>query len=327
MRRIRQALFLTSMTVLPGCEGVQSVFTARAPEAQSVVVLSWILFIGAAVIFVAVMALLAWAVLSRGRRPPVKPTTIIMAGGFIFPAVTLLALLTYGVTLSARLTSAPAEEPLRIHVTGHMWWWEVFYEGPGGEPIETANELRLPLGRPVAVTVTTGDVIHSFWIPNLTGKIDMIPGRVNEITFTPAEPGIMRGQCAEFCGQQHAKMAFYAVVLPPEEFEAWLASQAGPAREPITEELEAGRAAFIEQGCGACHAVRGLPGAAGDIGPDLTHVGSRLLIAGWLEGSVGNFGGWIASAQHIKPGNRMPSFDQLDGPSLRAMAVWLESLE
>ena len=327
MRWICRALLLTIMPLLSGCEGVQSVFTPRTPEADSVVTLSFVLFSGAAVIFVGVMGLLAWAILSRGRRPPVRPTTIIMAGGFIFPAVTLVVLLSYSVMLSARLTSPPPVEPLRIHVNGHMWWWEVLYEGPDGEEIETANEIRLPVGRPVVVTVTTEDVIHSFWVPNLTGKIDMIPGHVNEIAFTPAEAGVMRGQCAEFCGRQHAKMAFYAVVEQPEDFEAWFQSQAGPAREPSTQELEAGRAAFVDQGCGACHAVRGVPGAVGDIGPDLTHVGSRLLIAGWLDGSVGNFGGWIASAQHIKPGNRMPSFDQLDGPTLRAMSAWLESLE
>ena len=327
MRWICRALLLTIMSVLSGCEGVQSVFTPRTPEAETVLTLSFVLFSGAAVIFVAVMGLLAWAILSRGRRPPVRATTIIMAGGFIFPAVTLTVLLTYSVMLSARLTSPPAEEPLRIHVTGHMWWWEVVYEGPDGEPIETANELRLPLGRPVVVTVTTADVIHSFWVPNLTGKIDMIPGHVNEIAFTPAQTGVMRGQCAEFCGQQHAKMAFYAVVEPPEAFAEWLERQAEPAREPIPEQFQAGRAAFVENGCGACHSMRGVPGANGEIGPDLTHVGSRLLIAGWLDGNVGNFGGWIASAQHIKPGNRMPSFDQLDGPTLRAMAAWLESLE
>ena len=327
MRWICRALLLTIMFALSGCEGIQSVFTPRTPEAGSVVTLSFVLFSGAAVIFVLVMGLLAWAILSRGRRPPLRATTIIMAGGFIFPAVTLTVLLTWSVMLSARMTSPPAEEPLHIHVVGHMWWWEVLYEGPDGELIETANEIRLPLGRPVVITVTTKDVIHSFWVPNLTGKIDMIPGHVNEIAFTPAEAGIMRGQCAEFCGQQHAKMAFYAVIEQPEDFDAWLERQAEPAGEPIAEQFKAGREAFVENGCGACHAVRGVPGAEGEIGPDLTHVGSRLLIVGWLEGSVGNFGGWIASAQHIKPGNRMPSFDQLDGPTLRAMSAWLESLE
>jgi cytochrome c oxidase subunit II len=313
--------------LVSGCEGVQSVFTARTAEAEAVLDLSWILFVGATVIFVAVMGLLAWALLSGTRRPPVQSTTLIMAGGLIFPTVTLLILLTYSLVLSPATISPPAEDPLRIHVTGHMWWWEVFYEAPDGEPIATANEIRLPLGRPVSITVTTADVIHSFWIPNLTGKIDMIPGHENRIAFTPNRTGVMRGQCAEFCGLQHTRMSFYAVVEPPDVFAAWLERQAGPAREPDTEQLEAGRAAFLDSGCGACHVVRGVPGAVGDLGPDLTHVGSRLMIAGFLEGNVGNLGGWIASAQHLKPGNRMPSFDQLDGPTLRAMAAWLESLE
>ena len=327
MRRPSRLGVLGPACLLSGCEGAQSVFTARTPEAEAVLGLSWILFVGAAIIFAGVMGLLAWAVLSRARRPPLHGTTLIMAGGFIFPTVTLLILLTYSLVLSPVTISPPQEDPLRVHVTGHMWWWEVFYEGPDGEPIETANEIRLPLGRPVSITVTTSDVIHSFWIPNLTGKIDMIPGHENRIAFTPSQTGVMRGQCAEFCGLQHAKMAFLALVETPEDFAAWLESQAGPAREPATEQLEAGRAAFVEQGCGGCHAVRGLPGAAGDLGPDLTHVGSRLLLAGFLEGNVGNLGGWIASAQHLKPGNRMPSFDRLDGPTLRALAAWLESLE
>lgn len=327
MRRLNAATVLALPGLLAGCEGAQSVFTVRTQEAQSVLDLSWVLFIGAAVIFIGVMGLLAWAVLSPNRRPPLRNTTLIMAGGLIFPAVTLAVLLTYSVVLSSRTVDPALQDPLRIRVTGHMWWWEVFYEGPDGEPIETANEIRLPLGRPVSITVTSSDVIHSFWIPNLTGKIDMIPGRESRIAFTADRTGVMRGQCAEFCGLQHAKMAFHAVVETPEDFAAWLERQAAPAREPATDELEAGRAAFLDSGCGACHAVRGVPGAVGDAGPDLTHVGSRLLIAGFLEGNVGNLGGWIASAQHLKPGNRMPSFDRLDGPTLRALAAWLESLE
>jgi cytochrome c oxidase subunit II len=327
MRRLSHMVALAMLGLLAGCEGAQSVFTTRSPEAAAVVDLAWVLFIGGSVIFVGVMALLAWAVLSRDRRPPLRGTTLIMAGGLIFPAVTLSILLVYSLILTPRTILPAAEDPLRIHVIGHMFWWEVVYEGPDGEPIETANEIRLPVGRPVSITVTTGDVIHSFWIPNLAGKIDMIPGHVNRIGFTPSETGVMRGQCAEFCGIQHTKMAFYTVVEPPDVFAAWLERQAGPARQPDTAELQAGRAAFVEHGCGACHTVRGVPGAEGDMGPDLTHVGSRLLLAGFLEGNVGNLAGWIASAQHLKPGNRMPSFDRLDGPTLRAMAAWLESLE
>ncbi|WP_137388780.1 cytochrome c oxidase subunit II [Rhodoligotrophos defluvii] len=311
-----------------GQEGVQSVYGPRSPQAEAILTLSNLVFVSGAVIFVLVMGLLAWAILSRRRHPPFRKTTFIALGGFVFPAVTLGALMVYTVLVSLRISTPPGDEALQIHVTGHMWWWEVHYLGPNGERIETANELRLPVDRPVSISVTTKDVIHSFWIPSLAGKIDMIPGHVNRVAFTPTETGITRGQCAEYCGEQHAKMAFYVVVKPADRFDDWLSTQARPAPAPITEQYQAGRAAFISEGCGSCHTVRGLAGANGEIGPDLTHVGGRLSIgAGWLNGSVGNLAGWIASSQHLKPGNRMPSFDRLDGPTLRALAAWLESLE
>lgn len=312
----------------PGLESIQSALEPRGSQAESILALSNWVFGAGSIIFVLVMGLLAWAILSRRRDTPVRKTTFIAIGGFVFPAVALTILMIFTVLVSLRITEAPAEDPLRIHVTGHMWWWEVTYEGPDGERVETANELHLPLDRPVTITVTSEDVIHSFWIPSLAGKIDMIPGHENELTFTATEEGVMRGQCAEYCGAQHAKMAFYVVVEPVEQFEQWLETQAQPAGTPITDLHQAGRQAFIEQGCGGCHSVRGLAGANGDLGPDLTHVGSRLSIgAGWLDGSVGNLAGWIASSQHIKPGNRMPSFDRLDGKTLRSLAAWLESLE
>lgn len=309
-------------------DGIQSVLDPHSPQAEAILSLGNWIFAGGTLIFIMVMGLLAFAILSRRRHTPLRSTTFIAILGFVFPAVTLGVLMVFTIIVSLRISEAPGEDALRIHVTGHMWWWEVVYEGPDGQPVETANELHLPQGRPVVITVTTSDVIHSFWIPGLAGKIDMVPGHVNTVSFTPTKRGLMRGQCAEFCGAQHAKMAFYAVVEPQERFEEWLARQASPAREPIVDLHEAGRTAFLEQGCGSCHAVRGLPGAEGEIGPDLTHVGSRLSLgAGWLDGSVGNLAGWIASAQHIKPGNRMPSFDRMDGPTLRALAAWLESLE
>ncbi|WP_274426424.1 cytochrome c oxidase subunit II [Chelativorans sp. YIM 93263] len=309
-------------------QGIQSVFEPRSIQADAILALSNWVFAAGSLIFVLVMALLAWAIISRRRHPPLRNTVFIAIGGFAFPAVTLSILMVFTVLVSLHITSPAGENAVRIHVTGHMWWWEVQYEGPDGERIETANELHLPIDRPVSITVTSEDVIHSFWIPSLAGKVDMIPGHVNEITFTPTEAGVMRGQCAEYCGLQHAKMAFYVVVEPAEQFDQWLEEQAQPAVEPVPDLLKAGQQAFVDQGCGSCHAVRGLPGAVGQIGPDLTHVGSRLSIgAGWLDGSVGNLAGWIASSQHIKPGNRMPSFDRLDGKTLRALAAWLESLE
>jgi cytochrome c oxidase subunit II len=187
--------------------------------------------------------------------------------------------------------------------------------------------LRLPVGRPVTLTVTAADVIHSLWIPNLGGKIDMIPGRINRLSFTVERPGIYRGVCAEFCGDQHARMAFDVVALDEAGFARWRAAQAEPARAPTTPFLERGRELFRTGGCGSCHAVRGSE-AGGVFGPDLTHVGSRRTIgAGQFPNNVGTLAGWIADTQHIKPGVRMPSYGMLTGEDLRALAGYLESLK
>jgi cytochrome c oxidase subunit II len=327
---IRKAKILAAVLLLPACDGRQSVLDPRSPQAESIEILAWILFAGGAAIFLGVMALTAYAVLAPPDRPRrIKGHQLVLWGGLVFPTVTLTALVTYSVSVNQVLVAAPPEEPLRIEVVGRMWWWEVHYPGePGGPSFVTANEIRIPVGRPVEVTVTTADVIHSFWIPNLHGKIDLIPGHVNRQVFTAREPGVMRGQCAEFCGAQHAWMAFSVVAETPERFEEWMEAQARPAAPPATPELAAGRDAFIANGCGACHTVRGVDGAQSDFGPDLTHVGSRLsLAAGRIDNSVGALAGWIASSQHLKPDNFMPSFDRLDGPSLRSIAAWLESLE
>ena len=171
------------------------------------------------------------------------------------------------------------------------------------------------------------NVIHSFWIPSLHGKMDMIPGRVTYLTVQPTATGIYRGACAEYCGTSHALMAFYVVAMERAEFDAWYALESEPAPDPTTAFLIKGKALFLENGCGACHAIRGTP-AQGTIGPDLTHVGGRVsLAAGIFPNNVGTLAGWISSAQHLKPGNRMPSFGNLEGEQLRAMAAYLESLK
>ncbi|HEV7372790.1 cytochrome c oxidase subunit II [Arenibaculum sp.] len=315
---------------LAACSGDQSVLRPRSPEADAIETLSMVLFTGGAVIFVAVMGLVLYALFAdpdRTRR--LTGDHLVLWGGLVFPAVTLAILLVYSISVSNAVTRPPAQDALRVEVIGHMWWWEVRYLDESGElEFVTANEIRAPVGRPVEVALTTADVIHSFWVPNLHGKMDLIPGHVNRIVFTPREAGVMRGQCAEFCGDQHAWMAFHFVAHEPAEFEEWLELQRRPAPEPPTPMLAAGREAFVAYGCGACHRVRGLEGADGDLGPDLTHVGSRPSIAaGRLDNTVGAFGGWIVSAQHLKPDNFMPSFEHLDGPTLRALAAWLESLE
>ncbi len=192
----------------------------------------------------------------------------------------------------------------------------------------TANEIHIPVGRAVTLQVQSADVIHSLWIPSLHGKIDMIPGRVNSLRLSADRPGVMRGQCAEFCGAQHALMALFVVAETEAGFARWLERQRTPVREPADAFLALGWRAFGTAGCGACHAVRGTPWT-GRAGPDLTAVGSRLsLAAGTLDNHLATLAGWIAGPQAIKPGNAMPAFSAvLDGRELRALAAWLESLK
>ena len=252
--------------------------------------------------------------------------SFIVGFGIVFPVVTLTALLAFSSIVSRALD---AQEPkLRIEVIGEQYWWRVHYLGAGGATtVATANEIRIPVDTPVEFILKTQDVIHSFWVPNLAGKLDMIPGRVNSYTFAATAPGIYRGQCAEYCGAQHALMAFHVVATSEPEFNRWFARQAADAPEPATPFLARGRESFLAAGCGSCHTVRGTP-ANGRFGPDLTHVGSRLSIgAGTLPLNLGTLAGWTSSAQQLKPGNLMPSFGNLQGEQLRAIAAYMESLK
>jgi cytochrome c oxidase subunit 2 len=181
------------------------------------------------------------------------------------------------------------------------------------------------VGEPVELFLHSSDVIHSFWIPRLAGKVDMIPGRINRTVIQADQAGVFRGQCAEYCGLQHTLMAFDVIAMPRSEFDAWLTSLARPVSEPPTPFLREGRDAFVDTGCGVCHTVRGV--SEGVLGPDLTLLGTRRSMgAGTLPGGVGNIAAWIASSQHLKVGNGMPSYDQLEGRKLRALAAYLDSL-
>ncbi|WP_207462362.1 cytochrome c oxidase subunit II [Azospirillum sp. SYSU D00513] len=316
--------------LLSGCEGAQSALDPAGFNAREILFTSWILFIGGAVIFLFVMALAVWAVLAKGDRFPGARAWVI-GGGILFPVVTLTALLLHEFALARRLVTVAETPALTIEVTGYMWWWDVRYRRPGAGPEEpalrSANELVIPTGRPVELLVGAADVIHSFWVPSLAGKMDMIPGHVNRLALLAEKPGLYRGQCAEYCGAQHALMAFHVRVLEPEEFDAWLAARNRPVTRPEDPVLARGYDAFFTQGCQSCHAVRGTP-AVSTLGPDLSDMGARAgLAAGSFENNVGTLAGWIASAQHLKPGNRMPSFNVMDGETLRALAAWLESLK
>jgi len=317
------------LLALAACDGPQSALAPAGDGARELAGLWWVMAAGALVIFLFVLgcALYATRVAPRAH-PDFAGTWFIVGGGVALPVVVLSALLTYSFVLGRDLSATLGPEALRIEVVGNQWWWEVRYLRPDrSEPVVSANELRLPVGEPVELLLSATDVIHSFWLPSIAGKRDMIPGQVNHLVLEVAEPGVYRGQCAEYCGGPHALMAFYAIAEPANDFTAWLEREAAPAAAPEDPFLEEGRDLFHSSGCGVCHAIRGTP-ADGQLGPDLTHVGGRMSIAaGILPNNVGTIAGWIADAQHLKPANKMPSFNVFSGQELRALAAYLASLE
>ena len=319
---------------MSGHGGMNWLVAPASLEAGVLAELGWVLIAGASIIFVLTMALLALALRRRKRVLPTAWWTV--GGGIVFPTVVLSTLLVYGVQRTAGLERAPAASPLVVGVTGHLWWWDVHYRDPvTGAAIRVANELHLPLGRPVQLGLRSADVIHSFWVPALGGKMDLVPRRVNRLVITADTPGVYRGVCAEYCGTQHARMALHVVVETPEQFERWLAAQAAPAPAPEHALAQRGRQAFLDHGCAACHVLRGVTndvasGAAGPatLGPDLTHVGSRLhLGAGTLPNGEEAMLRWISDVQAHKPGARMPSFGHLDRETLAALAAYLVPLK
>ena len=307
---------------------LQSVLHPAGPDAAVIGQMAWVLFGGGALIFAGVMIL---AALGMGRRArAVRPLHWIAGAGIAFPVAVLTVLLGWSTWKSGQLTVQTSQLPLVVSVTARMWWWEVRHADPAGGPdLAGANEIHIPAGRPVYVAINSADVIHSLWVPALNGKMDAVPGRVTGLTLHADKPGVYRGQCAEYCGEQHARMALHVVAHAPAAYEAWLARQRRPAAPPADAYLARGRQAFIDQRCGACHTIRGVEGLPGPRpGPDLTHVGSRSHIAaGALRNHRGTLAGWIADPQSIKPGARMPGAGGMDGDTLRALATYLESLK
>jgi cytochrome c oxidase subunit 2 len=313
---------------LAGCGGSQSALAPAGRAAQDIAAIFWWMTTGGMVIWIAVIALTIYAV----RIPPEahnqrRTSYLIIGGGAIVPTIVLTVMLIYGLApLPALLAPAP-EGSLRISVSGEQWWWRIGYQIPGKEPVVLANEIRLPVGEPVEFRLESPDVIHSFWIPSLGGKIDMIPGRVTRLSLTPSKTGVFRGACAEYCGTAHALMSFYVVVHEKEDFARWLAHQQTAARPPSAPRGLRGQEIFLANGCGACHTIRGTP-ASGVIGPDLTHVGSRLSIgAGALPMTVEALARWIARTEHVKPEVLMPPFGMLPDDELQALANYLEGLK
>jgi len=323
------------LTVLPllcgGCQGWQSVMDPGGPQAARLKALIWVFLITCGIIWVLVMLVLAGA--AARRRAPADPlgTTEKTASILVGAAVAASAVVIFGLTLASFLVtrdiSASSADPLTIQVRGHQWWWEATYKDKlPSRTFLTANELRVPVGQPIRVELTADDVIHSFWAPNLAGKQDLIPGRDNALTFTVDRPATYRQQCAEFCGLQHAHMAMLIVAEPEADYQAWRETQLAESTAPTAGDEQRGRQTFLAKSCTACHTIRGTK-AAGTLGPDLTHVGSRQYIAaGMLPTTRGSLAAWIADPQTIKPGNNMPMVP-LTADELNDLSAYLASLK
>lgn len=322
------------------------VLDPAGPYAENVTTLAWALFamgvgvtaIVAAALFVALAGPAKWKARLGGEK-------LIWVMGVAFPAVVLTGLLIWGLTLTASLTDPIRGDEQRIRVTGHMWWWDVEYlDAQGRVVLRDANELHLPVGRPVVIELRSADVIHSFWVPNLSGKEDMIPGRTNLLKVQADRAGRYGGVCAEYCGGPHALMGFVVVAHGAADYSRFLAGErtaAGRAAQqdvpgrlpsidrstPTVSQVSGanGEALFMANGCAACHRVAGTA-ANGLSGPDLTHLSRRLTLgAGVLPNNRGTLAGWITDSQSIKPGNRMPSYDMLPAEDVAAIAAWLDT--
>jgi cytochrome c oxidase subunit 2 len=309
-----------------GAPQLQSVLHPAGIDAAIISQFAWVLSGAAALILAAVMLLLALAL--RGGPRPVAPMRWIAGGGIVLPLVLLAVLLIWSTWRAAQLTAQSSAQKMTVSVTAKMWWWEVRYRNPAtGLDVITANEIHLPVGVPVYLGLSSGDVIHSFWVPSLSGKIDTVPGRMTGLTLTATKAGLYRGQCAEFCGEQHARMGLHVVAESPEQFAAWLAHQQQPAAMPANALAVRGRQVFEQQRCASCHGAGPSGQAPGD-GPSLTHLGSRLYLgAGTVPLNSATLEAWIANPHAIKPGVRMPAANDIDPASLRALAAYLAALK
>jgi cytochrome c oxidase subunit 2 len=295
-------------------------------DAAEITSLFWIMTAGATVIWLLVTALALYA--ARARSSPWSESAalkLIAIGGAAFPTVVVTALLVYGMPSLASQLEIADDATVRMTVIGEQWWWRVRYELPGGGHVELANEVRLPRDRVAAVMLTSTNVIHSFWVPALAGKIDMIPGRFTRLTLEPTIAGTYRGVCAEYCGASHARMGFVVEVMEPDGFDRWLEAEARPG--PATDDTKAGATAFLAHGCAACHAIRGTA-ADGTIGPDLSHLGSRHSIAAaTLPNDADHIARFVARPDLVKPGALMPGFHMLPEADLQSIAAYLRSLQ
>lgn len=328
--RLDRLLVLASALTCTGCSGWQSALDPAGFPAFTLRRLMFGIMLSCGIVWAAVLVVLAFALWRRRGTQPApagqdRRLTIVVSAS-LAATVLIITAFTAASFLTTRALGPAGADALTIRVRGFQWWWEVNYFDPKtGTTFASANEIYVPVGRMIRLQLVAADVIHSFWVPSLAGKQDLIPGRDNELSFVAQRAGVYRGQCAEFCGMQHARMALIVIALPADAFAAWQQQQQRDAVAPATDEVKRGHDVFIAKACAACHTVRGTP-AIGITGPDLTHVASRRTIAaGVLETTRGAFAAWIADPQTIKPGNNMPMVP-LDADELRAVSAYMASL-
>lgn len=346
MRRVFNTLAVVPALALAGCEDAQSIWNAHGPAARSIGNLSMamtILFLIFTAVMWALFAIAFWK--RRGTLAEHEPIDAdggqiwIVIGGVAIPILVLTALFVAGLSLMSDFPihgahGMPSEAQMaksmkpQILIIGHQWWWEIHYLSDDPSKIViTANELHLPVGRPVNIEVKTADVMHSFWIPALNGKVDLIPGQPNFIRIIPSQQGIYEGQCAEFCGDEHARMRLLAVVQKPADYSAWLADQLKPGAQPATPEAKAGEQVFLSGPCSMCHTVRGTT-AGGSVAPDLTHIGSRRMIAANVyPNNDAYLEAWVTHAQSLKPDSLMPDLPDFTGDQLSDLVAYLRQLQ
>jgi cytochrome c oxidase subunit 2 len=305
----------------------QSVLEAAGPQAARLLPLWRFMLVVSVLVFALVIGALLWATFRRRRAEPPseRGMTRTIVGATALTVIVLFVFLVLDFTVGRALARPPSPGPV-VSVTGHQWWWEIEYDDSLPQRrVRTANELHVPVGQPVIIRLLAADVIHSFWVPSLAGKVDQIPGRQNRLWLQADTPGVYRGACAEFCGHQHAKMALVVIAEPPEKFAQWYEAQLAPAPAPAAPSAARGQRVFVEGRCATCHAVEGTP-AGSNVGPVLTHLASRLTLgAGALLNTRGNLAGWVVDPQQIKPGARMPPIP-LPPADLQALLDYLGTL-
>jgi cytochrome c oxidase subunit 2 len=339
MRRLLLALWTVVVVAAAGCDGVQPLLAPGGPQSRNIARLGWFVLITFSVVTTVMWALIFWvAARRRGTLAEHAPYDApsdkrwIVVGGFLIPTIILGTI--FVMTLNSMKAFPMGDDeihagPPMITITGHQWWWEIEYHfgDTVNEHVVDANELHIPAGRPIDIRLQTHDVIHSFWVPRLHGKVDLVPGFDNRIRIQADQPGLYRGECGEYCGPQHAHMILLVDVLPQAQFDAWLARMRQPAAAPADRFAAQGQQVFMSNACAFCHTIRGT-GAHGLVGPDLTHFGSRKgLAANSYPNGTGYLAAWVTHAQTMKPNAQMPNVTAFTGEELRAIVAYLEGLK